>query len=334
MKTTNFLTAMMGLILISATVSSHGINVAGDDTIKIKTRGNSEMILIINDFDDLEGLDTEFNDVMMSLEDVLLEIESEMETLDSVINVSVKNIDNEIIVDVNGIENDETKTVNLNFDISDEPRREKKLHGFGTFDFGFNNYLENGKFPNDVNAQYAVKPWGSWDVSIGGGMRWYFCKPVSIDIAADFSWYNFKFQDRSTRLTKTDDDIVFSKDAAGAEYLKSKISVPYLNVSFIPMVHFGKQNTGVNHRDFRLGLGVYAGYRLGGHVKYVYKLDNVKMKYENSGDYFLNTYRYGIKAIFGFEDINVFASYDLSTLYAEGKGPELNPICFGLNFTF
>jgi hypothetical protein len=165
-------------------------------------------------------------------------------------------------------------------------------------------------------------------------MRFYVAKPFSIDIATDIAWYNYKYQDRSTRVTKTDDDIIFSGDPTGADYHKSKTAVPYLNLSLTPLIHFGKKNTGVNHRMFRVGAGVYAGYRLGGRVKYVYSVNNHEIKYKNSGDYFLNTYRYGVKAVFGVNDINFFASYDLSTLYAANRGPELNPICFGLNWTF
>lgn len=333
MKTNLFFTAIAGL-LISATVAANGTGFIGDDTIKIKTKDNSEMIIIINDYGDIENLDAEIDAVMNSLDEVFYNLDEEMEGLDSVINVTVRNVDNEILVDIEGLEGEENKTINLNYDIDDEPKKEKKLHGFATYDFGFNNYLEGGRFPNDVNAQYSVKPWGSWNVALGGGLRWYIAKPLSLDVAASFSWYNFKYQDRATRVTKTDDDVVFSHDLAGAEYLKSKTVVPYVNISLTPIVHFGKKNSGVNHRDFRIGAGVYAGYRLGGAVKYVYNLNDTHMKFRNEGDYFLNSYRYGVKALFGYQDINFFASYDLSTLYAEGKGPELNPICFGLNWTF
>lgn len=334
MKTTNFIAVTIGALLISTSISATDISGYGDDTIRVKTENNSEMIIIVNDYSDIEGLETEIEVIMNSLEGVFEELEIEIDNLDTVMNVNVRNVDNELRVDIEGFDDQEERIINLNYDLDDEPRKEKKLHGFMHYDFGFNNYLQNGKFPNDVNAQYAVKPWGSWNFAIGGGMRWYIAKPVSLDIAADFSWYNFKYQDRATRVTKTDDDVVFSHDMAGAEYLKSKTAVPYLNVSLVPMIHFGKENTGVNHKNFRLGAGVYAGYRLGGSIKYVYIDNDTKMKYRNSGDYFLNSYRYGVKAVFGFEDINVYASYDLSTLYAEGKGPELNPICFGLNFTF
>jgi hypothetical protein len=63
-------------------------------------------------------------------------------------------------------------------------------------------------------------------------------------------------------------------------------------------------------------------------------MDNTHSVYHRKGDYFLNSYRYGVKAVFGVYDVNIFAAYDLSTLYADNKGPELNPISFGLNFTF
>lgn len=325
---------MIAGVLISATVAANEFADNGNDTIRIKTKNNSEMIIVVDKYGDIEDLNAEIENVMSSLDDVFSKLENELDGLDSVINVTVRNVDNEIVVDIDGMEGKKAKTLNLNYDISKTPKRAKKLHIFATYDFGFNNYLESGKFPNDVNAQYSVKPWGSWNFALGGGMRWYVAKPVSIDMTANFSWYNFKYQDRSTRVTKTDDDVIFSRDIAGAEYLKSKTVVPYLNISITPIVHFGKGQKGVNHTNFRIGAGVYAGYRLGGAVKYVYNLDDTRMKFRNEGDYFLNTYRYGVKTLFGFKDINLYASYDLSTLYAEGKGPKLNPISFGLNWTF
>ncbi|PLX07285.1 MAG: hypothetical protein C0596_11775 [Marinilabiliales bacterium] len=271
---------------------------------------------------------------MNSLDEVFENLEIELEGLDSIINVSVKNIDEEIYVDIEGLDDEELKNINLNFDIDDEPREPKKLHGFMYYDFGLNNYLEGGKFPNDNAEQYSVKPWGSWNFELGAGMRWYIAKPLSLDIAAVFSWYNFKYADKGTRIIETADDITFTTDLTGADYIKSKTTVPFVNASIVPMVHFGKHNSGVNHKMFRLGAGVYAGYRLGGHVKYEYETDYTYSVYHRKGDYFLNSYKYGVKAVFGIHDFNIYAKYDLSTLYAEGKGPELNPISFGLNFTF
>jgi hypothetical protein len=334
MKTIRIIAVALGALLISTTVSAFNYETPIDDTIKVKTEDGSEMIIVIDEYEDIENLDAEIDAVMNSLDEVFEELEIQLEGLDSIINISVQNQDREITVDIEAIEDLEEKLINLNFDIDDEPKEERKLHGFMMYELGMNNYLEGGKFPNDVAAQYSVKPWGSWNFAIGGGLRWYIAKPISIDIAGDFSWYNFKYQDKGTRITETADDIIFSTSVSGADHIKSKTTVPYVNVSLTPMVHFGKKNYGVNHRDFRIGAGVYAGYRIGGHVKYEYEQNNTHSVYHRKGNYFLNSYRYGVKAILGYKDFNIYAAYDLSTLYAENKGAELNPISFGVHFTF
>lgn len=335
MKTKTLLLALIGIAL-SITLNAKNINIHDDDTIRIKTENDTEMIIILNECYDVENLSSEINDAMQNLDDIFDQIEDEIENMDSVINISVKNIDNKIIVNIDGIEKDESKKINIDFD-TDKPihKKETNLHFFGTFNLGFNNYIEGNKFPGDNNAQYAVKPWGSWYVSFGTGLRWYIVKPIAVDLAADLSWNNFKYQDRSTRVIKTDDGVEFNKDNTYSKYIKSKTTVPYINLSFVPMVYFGKKNTGVNHKMFRIGAGVYGGYRIGGHIKYVYEDDNnIKVKYKDSDNYFFSSYRYGVKAIFGVSDINIFASYDLSTFYASDKGPSLNPIVIGLNWTF
>jgi hypothetical protein len=335
MKKVVFIAVVLGALLASTSLSAINYNSEIDDTIRIKTKDDAEMIVIVKDLEDLENLDEEIEAVMNSLDEVFENLDIELEGLDSLINVSVRNVDNEMFLDIEGIDDDELKNINLNFDIDDSPRKPKKLHGFMYTDIGMNNYLDNGKFPNDNAEQYSVKPWGSWNFGIGTGMRWYIAKSLSIDIAGGFSWYNFKYADKGTRVIETANDVVFSTDLADADFIKSKTTVPYLNVSLIPMIHFGSKNSGVNHKMFRLGGGVYAGYRLGGHVKYEYTQDFTHSLYNRKSDYFLNSYRYGVKAVFGIYDFNLFATYDLSTLYAENKGPaELNPVSFGLNFTF
>lgn len=334
MKNFKLIAVAIGVLLISTTASAFDNYSRIDDTIRIKTEDNSEMIVIVKDIEDIENLEEEIEAVMNSLDEVFENLEIELEGLDSIINVSVKNIDDEIMVDIEGMDENEFKNINLNFDMDDEPKERKKLEGFTMFELGLNNYLEGGKFPNDIGAQYAVKPWGSWNVALGGGLRWYVAKSFSFDLGADFSWYNFKYADKGTRIIETANDITFTTDPTGADYIRSKTTVPYFNVSLIPMVHFGKSNSGVNHKMFRLGAGVYGGYRLGGNIKYEYEQDYTHSVYSKKGDYFLNSYKYGVKAIFGFSDFNIFASYDLSTLYADNKGPELNPISFGMHFNF
>ncbi|MDD2635557.1 MAG: outer membrane beta-barrel protein [Bacteroidales bacterium] len=334
MKKKVIIAVVLGSLLISINLSASIYNSQIDDTIRIKAKDKSEIMIVVSDLNDIENVNSELNAVMDNLDKIFDQLEVSLEGMDSVINISVKNIDEKLFVDVKGVEDDENTDICIDISKDINFRKPKTLHGFTLMELGMNNYLEKGKFPNDNAEQYSVKPWGSWNVALGGGIRWYFTKPVSIDIAASFSWYNFKYADKSTRVMQTANDVVFSSDTLGADYIKSKTTVPFINLSIMPMVHFGSKNRGVNHKMFRLGAGVYAGYRLGGHVKHVSEMNDTHSKYKNKGDYFLNSYRYGVKAVFGVYDINLFAAYDLSTLYAENKGHELNPISFGLNFTF
>lgn len=323
------------LIFMSIESKSENYKRFDYDTIKIKTNNNTEFIIVIEDYKDIEKLNFEIEKIMRSLDEVFKKIEDETDNLDSVLNVTVKNIDRNLQIQIDGIDNNESKNVDLEFNVDPEIKiKEQKLHFFATYDFGFNNYMEDYVFPGDNNAQWTVKPWGSWYVGFGSGLRWYVAKPLSFDLSANLSWYNFKYQDKSTRVIKTDDGVEFEKEELERKYIKSKTTVPFINFSFTPIVHFGKKNTGVNHSMFRFGAGIYAGYRIGGHVKYVYEIDNVEVKYHNKDNYFFSSYRYGIKAIFGVSDVNIFATYDLSTLYAQGRGPWLNPIVIGFNWTF
>jgi len=48
--------------------------------------------------------------------------------------------------------------------------RHRTRHSFN-FDFGTNNYLEEGDFPDVNGAQYAVRPWGSWYIGLNSVLR-------------------------------------------------------------------------------------------------------------------------------------------------------------------
>lgn len=328
MKTIKVLTAILFGLLFSVVVVANTEVGLETDTIRIKTKEGSEMIIVINKFSELKDLEKDITVIFESLDEAFEKIEA----FDTVFQMSVDNLEQKIIIE--GSKDGSSSKIDIKMDAPKIERKPKNLHVFSSFSIGLNNYLENGKFPNDNKEQYSVKNWGSWDVSIGTGIRWYVAKPLSFDISGDVSWYNFKFQDRATRLDLTNNQADFFKDNLGYDYTKSKLTVPYINASIIPMVHFGKSSSGLNRNMFRFGAGVYGGYRIGGKIKYVFENNNNRTVYKERDDFYLSSYRYGVKAIFGFEEFNIYASYDLNTLFAENKAPELNPISFGFNFNF
>jgi len=87
MKKVVFIAAVFGALLASTSLFAYDYNRAIDDTIRIKTEDDAEMIVIVKDIEDIENLDAEIEAVMNSLDEVFENLEIELEGLDSIINV-------------------------------------------------------------------------------------------------------------------------------------------------------------------------------------------------------------------------------------------------------
>lgn len=201
-------------------------------------------------------------------------------------------------------------------------------------ELGTNNYLSNGKFPDNENALYSVRPIGSWSFSANSIERTKVAGKFFLEWGMGLSWYNFKFQDNSVRLMPDDTGVNISTDDSDFTFKKSKLTASYLNVSFVPVIDF----SGEGHRSrfwddghsFRFGIGGYAGYRLGGHTKTLYKDEGDRKKDKNSDNLYLSNIRYGLRLQLGFRSTDVFFNYDLNSLFVSGKGPSLNAFSFGI----
>ncbi len=227
---------------------------------------------------------------------------------------------------------------------------EKQRIGAGTsfvsfLDWGMNNYLENGEFPDADNARYTVRPWGSWYVALKGGVQTHITGKFAFDYGGGFSWYNFKYQDPDTRMIKGEDELVFTTWPDSLKASKSKLTVNYIDVHFVPVFDFGYRKRLKTYDDgttisrvkygrngFRVGLGGYAGYRIGSHSKLVSNKDGKKSKSKDNNNYYLNNFRYGVRLIIGYGEVDFFINYDINKLYAENRGPQLNAFSFGISF--
>ncbi len=213
-------------------------------------------------------------------------------------------------------------------------------HNDFMIDLGMNNYLENGKSV-DSNSPWAVKPWGSWYIALKSINDTHIDGKLHLHWGGDVSWYTFKFEDPSVRLEMGENEVIFNTEDIPDAH-KSKLNASFLNVSAVPMLHFGRKHShhswgndefeiGMGRSGgFRIGLGAYAGYRLGSKAKYVIKEGGDKEKDKDHENFYLNDWRYGVRFQAGFRGLDVFINYDLNELFKEGKGPELNAISFGV----
>ncbi|MDA0195254.1 MAG: hypothetical protein O2887_17005 [Bacteroidetes bacterium] len=237
------------------------------------------------------------------------------------------------------------------FDIDDLSNYQKtetiEKHPLGTrhsfnIELGLNNWLENGSFPDASNAQYTVKPWGSWYIAISSTHKTSIAGPLFLDWGAHVNWFNWKFDDTRTRIIKEATEVVFSSDNTVGG-IKSKLSANYINAHMVPMLDFSQGrrrvkmiNSGAfklskyKNRGFRIGGGMYAGYRLGSSTRIVYKDNDDREKNKDHSNYFMNNFRYGVRGQMGYKGYDFFVNYDLSNVFSENRGPKLNAVSFGI----
>ena len=326
------------------------------DTIEVHFGDKGTILIQVDSKEDLEAL-KEY-DLNMMLQDIEVPTQKEMSDTEKVIleddqgtqylkdsveeDEEFQQLENEFS-EQSTSEDDEKQEYNYE-------RKEKRFSGSKTtfvsaLDFGINNFLEDGKFPEDNNAQYTVRPWGSWYVGIMPTWQTHIGGKFAIDYGAGVSWYNFKFQDPRTRLVMYDDGLVFEQWDVELQSSKSKLTVTHINAHFIPMLDFGyrsskrtyddgfvQKRTRFRRNGFRIGAGGYIGTRIDSYQKLVWRGTGHKSKLRERDNFFINRLRYGVRGILGYGEVDFFVNYDLSPLFAEDRGPELNPITFGLSF--
>lgn len=326
------------------------------DTLKVVVNGEVKAVIDMDELEDLQDLkdleEINLDSIMLEVEAALEEVDEEIENVEIfddgitkriVIKDDEGNVIEEVEFEIPDIEIEmEIDEDEDDFEVEFETNKsDKRVHGFMSYEIGSNNYLENQNFPSG-DMPYVVKPFGSWSFSIGTGIRTYATSWLSFDLGADLLWYNFKMEDKTIDITEglTPSEINFTPnptyDMDKNDAIRSKLRVSYLNASFMPVFHIGKNKGGFNKRTFRIGAGAYAGYRIGSMTKNVYEENGQKRKIKDHDNFYLNNFRYGAKAMIGIKEVNVFFNYDLNTLFEEGKGPngkDLNAFTFGLNFT-
>lgn len=204
-----------------------------------------------------------------------------------------------------------------------------RFRQFWGIDLGLNNYLENGSFPDASGQAYGLRIGGSRFVSLGtyqrmrlGGQKSIF----SLQMGLELSWYNFMFEGNNY-LVREDDALVYRDylEDFGETLRKTKLTVSYLNIPLTLNARFRDKD---GRRTFNLGIGGYVGTRLGSYTKI--REDDKRSSDRTRDNFFLNNWRYGVEAHFGFRDILLFAKYDLNSLFVPDRGPELNAFAFGI----
>jgi len=141
-------------------------------------------------------------------------------------------------------------------------------------------------------------------------------------------WNNYHF-DHNNNIIENDEgriveyipDIVVE----GGNLDKSKLQTTYLTMPLLMefQIPAGKKRVFING-------GVIGGVKLTSKTKMVYRESGDKQKDKVKDDFNLSSVRYGFTVRAGYRALKLHATYYPTSLFEEGKGPELYPFSVGL----
>jgi hypothetical protein len=331
----------LGLVQFAFGANHESLSVQKDSII-VEFGKSGKIVLIVDnkeDFERLKGmninqiiqeLDLQLNEETGEL--VVVEVQNRKGTKE-VVRVREDGTETEVhVAGIKVIVDESSGDTKVRVETGTRKKSDPPFRTYFNVDLGINSYLNpDGEFPSSA-APYATKGWGSWNVGLNWMASQRISKGVHWDLGLGVQWYNFKFENRDFQAVRGDEAIDFIQrtDVAG---FKSKISASYLTAMTLFKVDFGQMND-QGRKGFRIAAGPYAGYRLGGTSKYVYRPENggARRKEKEATGLYLNNFRYGIRGEVGVGRFNFFTTYDMNTLFQKGAGPELNPITFGVIF--
>lgn len=195
---------------------------------------------------------------------------------------------------------------------------------------GLNTYGVNKSTLGYNKDDYDLRPFGSRFISLGYIASSTIVRGenarLHLDFGVDFSWYNLMFDGNNTVAKgpeKVDFPLVTDDDGNEIEMKKSKLTVPYVNLSFMPTVSF--PHAFISY----ISAGVYGGYRLGSYTKL--RAEGSKDVNRVRENFYIEDLRYGIGAEIGIRNFpDFFVNYDLNGLYTDNKGPAVKMLSFGV----
>lgn len=316
-------------------------NSNGSDTVIIELEGGSKIVIYTESKADLKALeDYDFNKMIADLNN---SVDSSGTNYIELTDENGDKYKREAQIVYRDERKYEERTRNKDWDRDDRDRdrdRDRRRRRYSrrtrnvwNVELGTNNWLENGNFPNDQDEMYAVQPWGSWYLALNSNYRTYIGGPLLLQWGFGLSTSQFRFEESDVRIVKNADMVDFVVDSTG-NAIRSKLRMSHLNFTMVPTLVLGDHDGGSRYdrRSFRIGVGGYVGYRLGGSSKFVFDDDGDKEKDVDRDDFFLTNLRYGVRAQFGYKAFDAFINYDLNNVFAEGRGPELNAFTFGVIF--
>jgi hypothetical protein len=141
-----------------------------------------------------------------------------------------------------------------------------------------------------------------------------------------YNSYGFKNETTVISNTQAFQDTTFGVIDTVLQFSKTKLRATYLNVPLL--LEF---NTSADpKKSFHIAFGAIGGWKIGSITKQHYELDGSNYKVRAKQDFNLTPLTLDLTARVGYRNFTLFATYGLTPLFRDGKGPEVYPVTMGL----
>jgi hypothetical protein len=196
--------------------------------------------------------------------------------------------------------------------------------GFG---LGINGYLNanNGTtVPKGFNLDYAKSidvTCNFWEQKIPIWKR-----HINIVTGMGFDFDNYRFGNNYT-LVKGSSQVAAVYDSA-VTFKKNKLMLAYLNVPLL--LQFDTDPIGRHNHTIHLSAGVVGGLRIGAHTKQEYEISGTNYSPKVHDDFDLNPFKCSAMVRVGYGNLDLYASYALTSMFQKNEGPQLYPFSVGI----
>lgn len=242
--------------------------------------------------------------------------------------------DDGVIIRIGGDEETSDSFIYIGEKGYDKPRKyDRRTVEESVFAIGFNNTLIDGQSLDDSPYKLGGSgfvEWGfSWKTRLLNNSNF-----LRFKYGLSIQWNKLDIKDNNYFVNNN--DIIelqeFPRELDKAKFRATNIVIP-LHFEFGPSKKIERDNyfRYSTRRQFKIGLGGYAGLNVWNMQKLKYKNDGNRVKNKQRGGYEVSEFIYGLSGYVGIGDIALYVKYDLNPLF-KNQMVDQNNISFGVRF--
>ncbi len=245
-----------------------------------------------------------------------------------------------------------TNILFINDTLQLEKKKKKRRAHWAGIDLGVNGFLNaNNGFdlsndpslsltnPKEVTQFMELNYSKSWAVSVN--FMEFFIKikehHFGLITGLGTEWNNYELK-HNVRLTPEGGSYIYptideyTKDYTWGEidtinnFSKNRFKTWFINAPFLLELNTGDHK----NKSFHLSAGAIVGFDVQTKMKYIYKENGSEKKEKDKQSFNTNPFRVSLTARVGVGWFNVFATYSITPLFENNRGPELYPFTVGV----